>query len=229
MDLQVSQSAGCRYVSCVPIDGWRLLVSDNCYTDTPEVDYAAMAKRIEEYCLLANWQVAEVQHEQREVLPVVAAGDFDAFWASGEGGVARLGMWAGLTHPLTGSELGPTVIAALRLAELGAELSGPALARASRRIASEHWRYAGFGRFLARLMFAAARERRRYKVFERIFHMDDLLIERVFASSLRFRDRITLLNGRLPVPLGRALATIFGGGFPLVPLDAMAPSQDLPA
>jgi lycopene beta-cyclase len=116
MDLRVSQREGFRYISCVPIDGWRVLVSTSWYTDTPDADYAAMAARIDDYCRLAKWDVAEVRFEQREVLPVVAAGDFDAFWASGEGGVARLGMWAGLTHPLTGSELGPAVSAAWRLA-----------------------------------------------------------------------------------------------------------------
>jgi lycopene beta-cyclase len=78
-------------------------------------------------------------------------------------------------------------------------------------------------------MYSAAVPRRRYKVLERIYRMDDQLVERFFASSLRLRDRIKLLDGRLPVPFGRALATLFGGGFPLTPLDATAPSEGPPA
>ena len=75
-------------------------------------------------------------------------------------------------------------------------------------------------------MYTAARGRRRYKLFDRIYRMDDALVERVFASSLRLRDRIRLLNGRPPVLVSRALASLFGGGFPLSPLDAAGPSQD---
>ena len=223
MDVRVSQRDGCRFISCLPITTDTALLRETVYAEQRDVDSADMAARIAEYCGIANWQVAEVLHEQRAELPLVGAGDFDAFWASGEGGVARIGGWAGLFHPFTGDKVGPGVNAALALADLPelaeAEISGAALARATRRIAAEHWAATGFGRLLTRMMFGAAGPRRRYKLFEWIYRLDQPLIERIYAGTLGLRDRVRALVGRPPLPLARMLGLVMGDSNPLAPLD----------
>lgn len=223
MDARVSQRDGCRFVSCVPISAHTALVRETVFAEQRDIDNAVLAARLAEYCSIANWQVAEVLHEQRAELPVVGAGDFDAFWASGEGGVARIGGWAGLFHPFSGDEIGPAVSAALALAELpelaGPEISGAALARATRNIAQAHWDASGFGRLLTRMMFGAAGPRRRYKVFEWIYRLDQPLIERIYAGTLRWRDRVRVLVGKPPVPVSRLLSLVGGDGSSLSPLD----------
>ncbi len=236
VDARVSQRDGCRFISCVPISAHTALVRETVYAESPDVDSAVMAERIAEYCSLSNWQVAEVLHEQCAELPLVGAGDFDAFWASGEGGVARIGGWAGLFHPFTGDEIGPAVNTALALAELpelansgvsGFDISGTALARATRNIARAHWDASGFGRLLTRIMFGAAGPRRRYKVLEWIYRLDQPLIEHLYAGGLRWRERVRLLVGRPPVPLMRMLALVMGDSEPLTSLEG-AVQEGLP-
>ena len=229
MDMRVSQRDGCRFITCVPISAYTALVRDTVYSDNPDIDNAVMAKRIGEYCSIANWQVAEVLREQRANLPLVGAGDFEAFWAAGEGGVARIGGWAGLFNPFTGDEIAPAVSTALALAQLpelsgsedsGPNISGVALARATREIASAHWDSVGFARLLTRMLFGAAGSRRRYKVFEWIYRLDQSLIERIYAGTLGWSERVRVLVGKPPVPLGRMLALAVGSSGPLAPLDA---------
>ncbi len=223
LDARVSQRDGCRFMACIPITADTLLVRETVLSEDRDVDSAAMAARIGEYCRIANWQVAEVLHEQRAELPLVGAGDFDAFWASGEGGVARIGGWAGLFHPFTGDEIGPAVHTALALAELPelaeGEISGADLARATRRLAHEHWDASGLGRMLTRLMFSSASARRRYKIYEWIYRLDQPLIERIYAGALGWRDRVKVLIGKPPVPVSRMLAVAMGDSGSLAELD----------
>ena len=224
IDARVSQRDGCRFVTCVPISAHTALLRETVYAEERDIDSATMAARIAEYCSIANWQVAEILHEQRAELPLVAGGDFDAFRASGEGGVARIGGWAGLFHPFSGDEIGPAVSTALALATLpelaGGDISGTALERATRRLARAHWDTSGFGRLLAKMMFGAAGPRRRYKLFEWIYRLDQPLIEAVYAGTLRWHERLRMLLGRPPLPLTRMLALATGDIGPLPPLDA---------
>ena len=222
MDLRVSQRDGCRVISCVPISIDTVYICETLYSETASsesdgIDPAEQSARIEDYCRIANWRVAEVLHEQSDVVPLVGAGDFDAFWVSGEGGVARIGAWAGLLHPFLGSEIGSAVSTALRLAELP-DPSGQAFARVSRDIAVRHWRRTGFGRLLVRLLFAASGPRRRYKLFEAIYRLDQALIERFHTSSSTLFDRARILLGAR-VPLGRGLSAALDAGPALAPLD----------
>ena len=77
-------------------------------------------------------------------------------------------------------------------------------------------------------MFGAARANRRYKMFERLCRLDEGLIERFYAGNMRWRDQIKVLLGKLPVPMGNAVATLLGRGYPLTPLDSDASQSDLP-
>ena len=228
MDVRVSQREGCRFVTCIPVTAYTALVRETVYADNCEIDSAVLAERIAEYCSIANWQIAEVLHEQRAELPLVGVGDFDAFWAAGDSGVARIGGWAGLFHPFTGDEIGPAVNTALALAALpelaGSDISGTALARATRHISRAHWDANGFGRLLTRMLFGAAGPRRRYKVFEWIYRLDQPLTERLYAGALGWREQVRAMLGKPPVPVMRLLAAVFGDGALLTPLDGVGES-----
>ena len=227
MDLRLTQRDGCRFVSCVPITVNTAYICETLYSETAAIDPAEQAARVDDYCRLANWRVAEVLHEQSEAVPLVGAGDFDAFWVSGEAGVARIGAWAGLLHPFSGSEMAAAVSAALRLAALS-DPSGQAFARVSRDIAARHWRRSGFARLLVRLLFAAAGPRRRYKLLEAIYRLDQAVIERFHTNSSTLRDRVKILLGSR-VGLSRGLSAALDSGPALSPLDEADPRQGHPA
>ena len=232
MDLRISQREGFRYISCVPVTAHIAYICETQLTETPSSDAgtfdpAAQGARIEEYCRLANWDVAEVLSEQSDILPLVGGGDFDAFWAAGESGVARIGVWAGLLHPFAGTKIGPAVRAALALAEVpelsqiegdGPDLFGQALSRASRDIAARHWRGTGFARMLTRLMFSAARARRRYKLCEGLYRLDQAPIERFYANASPLSEQIKILLATR-LPFRRLLGAALGGSSALAPLD----------
>ena len=94
MDATVEQIDGYRFVYCLPFGERRMFVEDTYYSDTPDIDRAALTERIDAYAAAKGWQVESVAREEAGALPVAIGGDFDAFWRArrGEdrqGGAAR--------------------------------------------------------------------------------------------------------------------------------------------
>ena len=220
MDASVDQHDGYRFVYCLPFDDARVFVEDTYYADTPTLDLPLLHARIDAYAAQAGWQVAEVLGEEAGVLPVIARGDFDAFWPADDP-VARAGAHAALVHPLTSYSLPDAVRLARHVASLP-DLSGPdasyTLARATRSYAAQAWRTRGFYRMLSRMLFGAAAPDERRRVLERFYTLPQPLIERFYAARSTRADQLRVLSGRPPVPLGAALKSLTGGGRPLADL-----------
>jgi lycopene beta-cyclase len=220
MDAAVEQHDGYRFVYCLPFDDRRVFVEDTYYADSPTLDLPLLRARIDAYAAQAGWQVDEVLGEEAGVLPVIASGDFDAFWPTDDP-VARAGAHAALVHPLTSYSLPDAVRLARYVAalpELGTDTSGAALARATRSYAAEAWRTRGFYRMLSRMLFGAAAPGERRRVLERFYTLPQPLIERFYAARSTRADQLRVLSGRPPVPLGAALKSLTGGGRPLADL-----------
>jgi lycopene beta-cyclase len=137
--------------------------------------------------------------------------------------VARIGARAGLFHPLTSYSLPDAVRMALAIGHAGAFTSG-ALEALCTAHARAHWRGGTYLRLLARLMFGAGLPVHRWRIFERFYRQSDGLIARFYAGQMSSWDRLRLLIGRPPVPVGRAIATLLGRGRALSRLDGMDPS-----
>ena len=119
MDARVKQFGGYRFVYCLPFSENEVFVEDTYYADSPALDPAALRGRIADYAAAQGWQVAEVSREETGILPVIAKGDFPAFWQATDGAAARAGTRAALVHPLTSYSLPDAVrfaqiVAALR-------------------------------------------------------------------------------------------------------------------
>lgn len=227
MDARVEQVDGFRFVYCLPFSPTRVFVEDTYYADGPTLDHAAMRARISAYAQAANWQVDAVEYEETGVLPVIAAGDFEAFWrADGDTGTARAGTRAALVHPLT-SYTFPTAVKFASYISTLDKPDGTALGIVSHAWAAEHWRGGRYYRMLTRLLFAAAQPQARYRVLERFYTLAEGLIERFYAGASRPADRLRILAGRPPVPLGAAVASLMGRGRPLTPLDAPRNGEEL--
>ena len=221
MDAAVAQRDGFRFVYVLPFGPDRVFVEDTYYSTSPVVERDRLAAGIAEYAAARGWRVAAVEGEEQGVLPVVAGGD-PAALLSQQVGVARIGVAAGLFHPLTGYSLPIAVRVAAMIADLP-DMSGEAVAAAVLTRARAHWRDGWYYRMLARMAFGAAAPARRYRVFERFYGLRAGLIERFYAGGSSLADRARILAGRPPVPVGAAVACLLGGGLPLARLDDITP------
>ena len=209
MDATVEQIDGYRFVYCLPFAATRMFIEDTYYSDTPEIDRAALAGRIQAYADARGWQVERLVREETGVLPVAMGGDFEEYWRSGGNKVAKAGMRAGLFHPTTGYSLPDAVRTASLIARTG-DLSGKALHDLTYGLAQSTWRKRGFYRMLDKMLFKAAEPAERYRILERFYRLDPRLIGRFYAGKSTIADKARVLMGKPPVPVGRALEAITG-------------------
>lgn len=217
MDATVEQVDGYRFVYCLPFGTHEIFVEDTYYSDSPLIDQPTLAARIGTYARSQGWIVEEVSHEEQGVLPVVAGGDWDAFWRSSGGKTALAGGRAGLFHPVTSYSVPEAVRFALALARQE-DLSHAALAQFSETWSRRHWQRSGFARLLSKMLFVAAQPLARYRMLEHFYRLDSRLIERFYAGRTTRLDSLRVFAGKPPVPLLRALAVLTGTGPSPAPL-----------
>ncbi|WP_265571367.1 lycopene beta-cyclase CrtY [Sphingomicrobium nitratireducens] len=206
MDADVDQSDGYRFVYLLPFDETHLFVEDTYYHDRPELDAAALGRRLDLYAAAKGWKVDAIEREETGVLPVVKSGDFDALWPDSDP-LARAGVRAGLFHHLTSYSLPDAVRFASWLTQR-MPVGGEALGKAARAMARAHWRRSGFERVLARMLLGAADPGDRYRILERFYGLEEGLIARFYAGRSSIMDRFRILAGKPPVPIGRAIGAI---------------------
>ena len=207
MDATVPQTDGFRFLYTLPFGERRLLAEDTRYSDTPGLEKDAVRRAIDAYASSQGWRVAGVESEEEGSLPIVLSGDIEAFWDSAGPGIPRSGMRAALFHPTTGYSLPEAV----RLADAIAaspDLRSPALYALTRARSREAWRRGRFFRLLNRMLYRAAKPGERYRVLEHFYRLPDPLVGRFYAGRPTWRDRVRVLSGRPPVPVGRALRAL---------------------
>ena len=208
MDATVAQIDGYRFVYCLPFDEQHVFVEDTYYSDTPDLNKNALRARITEYASRRGWVISDIGHEETGVLPVAMGGDMAAYWASGGQG-AKLGLRAGLFHPLTGYSLPDAVRTAIAIAEAPA-LTSAAMAELTRSTALSAWKERRFYRWLTRMMFRAAEPPVRYRILEQFYARDAELIARFYAAQSTLADKMRILSGKPPVPITRAIKALAG-------------------
>jgi lycopene beta-cyclase len=208
MDATVGQSGHFRFAYVLPLAENELLIEDTYYQMEPRLDEESINRRLNRYTAKKHWE-CEVLGTERGVLPVISGGDFDAWQAERRvEGVARAGAHAGFLHPLTGYTLPFAVATALAVVH-HADLRGPELAALLEERARAHWQQTRFHRWLATMLFGAARPSRRWKLFARFYRLDEELIERFYAGTSTRGDRLRILCGKPPVsPLRAARALL---------------------
>lgn len=207
MDATVEQIDGYRFVYVLPFDERTLFVEDTYYSDAPALDVAAVQARVLAYAAARGWRGVQGDRVETGVLPVIAGGDFERYWAS-TGIGAKTGIRAGLCQPTTGYTLPDAVRLALAIAA-APDLGQAALDRLTHDHARAAWRRRGFYRLLDRMLFDAANPDQRWRVLERFYRLSPALISRFYASQSTAADKARLLLGKPPVPIGRAVKAIF--------------------
>ncbi len=204
MDATVPQKDGFRFVYTLPFGERHLLVEDTRYSDTPGLAKDELRGEIKAYAQRSGWRIRGVEGEEEGSLPIVLSGDIEAFWDDSGPGIPRSGMRAALFHQTTGYSLPEAVSLADAIAE-SRDLGSPALYALTRKRSREAWRRGRFFRLLNRMLYRAAEPERRYRVLEHFYRLPEPLIARFYAGGLTWRDRIRVLSGRPPVPVGKAL------------------------
>ena len=204
MDAAVEQQGGYRFVYLLPFGPDRLLVEDTHYVDSAAWQPERLRANIAAYVDARGWRVLDVVREEHGSLPIVLAGDFDAFWDD-LAGQPSSGLRAGLFHPTTGYSLPHAVRLAERIAALPG-LDAPALFAAIRMEARREWQGQRFFRLLNRMLFLAGRPEQRWRVMQRFYRLPAPLIARFYAGRPRLADKARVLSGKPPVPVAQALA-----------------------
>ena len=207
MDAAVEQIDGYRFVHCLPFAADRMVVEDTYDSATPHADRAALGLRIAAYAADRGWQVDSVLRTEAGVLPITLGGDFEAYWRSSGANVAKAGMRAGLFQPTTGYSLPDAVRLAVRLAER-TDFSGKALAAFTHDYARAAWKQGAFYRMLSAMMFRAGDPAERWRIIERFYRLDPTLITRFYAGRSSLKDKIRILTGKPPVPVGSAIRVL---------------------
>lgn len=204
MDATVEQFDGYRFIYCLPFDAETVFVEDTYYSDDATLDVTLVRDRIAAYAGAMGWSIAEMTREETGWLPVVMAGDFGAIWPASDA-VARIGVRAGRFHATTGYSLPDAVRTA---AALPARIDRADVADLLRRDAATAWRGQRFYRMLSAMLFRASESDQRYRIFERFYRLSPGLIARFYAGASSGQDKLRILSGKPPVPVGRAVAAL---------------------
>lgn len=218
MDATVDQNApsgnggAYRFVYTLPLGAHDLFVEDTYYADVPRFDRGALSSRIDQYTSAYGWNDGVIIGHETGVLPVLTGGDFGAYQDSIRiPDVAIAGARGGFVHPLTSYTMGMAVENALVIAR-EADLTGPQLSAMFEVRARQHWSRTRYYRWLARMLFLAADPAKRVNIFQRFYGLKQGLIERFYAVRSGPIDKLRVLSGKPPVPVGRAIAAIFQRG-----------------
>jgi lycopene beta-cyclase len=207
MDATVAQHDGYRFVYVLPFGMDKLFIEDTYYSDRPDHDRRRHSQRLAEYADTNGWKVERVLREETGVLPVVMGGDLDAYWASGSGRVAKAGARGCFFQPVTSYSLPDAVRTAIFIADQQ-DLDGDRLHMLMKQRAEQHWDNGKYYRMLNRMMFRASATGERYKILERFYRMDQGLISRFYAGQSSMTDKLRIVSGKPPVPIGKALQAI---------------------
>ena len=198
MDADVAQRDGYRFVYVLPLSPTTLLVEDTFYADGGSVDALRLRANIAAYAAAHGWRIDEVVREEHGVLPIVLAGDVQAFWREAEG-VPQSGLSAGLFHPTTGYSL-PDAVALADLVAGMPDLTAETLFAQVRDHAIARWQARSFFRLLNRMLFLAATPALRWKVMARFYGLREPLIVRFYGARLGALDKLRIVTGKPPVP-----------------------------
>ncbi len=216
MDATVNQHDGYRFVYVLPYEATRVLVEDTYYVDQPRIEPEAVRERLADYVRTKGWGIARVIGEEQGILPLMLAGDANAFWSEHSTGAVPMGLRAGLFHPVTGYSLPDAVRSADCVADcvadcgasLAQSLDADRVRAAMRQFALQHWRDGAFYRMLNRMLFLSADVHSRHRVLSRFYQLNEDLVQRFYAGRSTVSDKLRTLCGKPPIPIIDALRAL---------------------
>lgn len=210
MDATVPQTDGYRFVYVLPWGDNEALIEDTYYSEKPHIDLDRSERAIREYASAQGWTIESVLSRESGSLPLPLH-PLPFAKRVQETGAPRYGVSGGFFHPVTGYSLPD----AARLAERIAVPAHPT-SESVRTILETYfeerapdWKYLCL---LNRLMFEAAKPEERFRVLQHFYQLPDSLVANFYRGALTVGDRIRILSGKPPVPMGAALKCIWSSG-----------------
>ena len=207
MDATVPQFDGYRFVYTLPFGPKHVLIEDTYFSDGADLSPGLLRRHLADYAASQGWTIDRIIREEIGILPLGIGGDIEAFWDEGDTGVPRVGLRAGMFHPVTGYSFPDAV----RMADLVAglpDLAPATIYRAVRDHSVGAWKARGMYRMLNRMLFLAAHNDERRHVLQRFYEHDDALVGRFYAAQPEIKDWMRILSGKPPIPVLRALGTL---------------------
>ena len=205
MDATVEQKDGYRFIYQLPVSATDLLIEDTYYSASSMLDHRALGDGIDAIADRIG-SGAEIVEEESGVLPIVIDGDVETLW---DGQVPPLGLRGGFFHPTTSYSL-PDAVANAALLAQQSELTTKALYSILHARAQRLWQERGYFRLLNRMLFRAAEPDQAYRVLEHFYRLPPAVIARFYGARLTGLDKLRILTGKPPVPIGRAFSALRG-------------------
>lgn len=202
MDATVVQLDGYRFFYILPFSENEFLIEDTRYSRSSDLNQQDLAQEIRAYIEKRGWKIESILKTESGVLPIPL--DEEAYKADS----LRIGMAAGFFHPVTGYSLPDSVRLADRVSSLS-QINQKTLQTAFSAYRTEQMKRRHFYLLLNRMLFLAAPDSERRKVFEHFYRMPESVIERFYAGSTTYFDGIRILSGKPPVNIGPALRAVF--------------------
>ena len=209
MDSLVDQSEGYRFIYSLPFSATELMVEDTYYSASSVIDRERLGAGLDALGEQLGGSAGEVIAEETGVLPVLLGGEVDSLWPTKGPQLARLGLRGGFFHPTTGYSLPDAVRNAALLCQQR-DFGSARLHALFHTRARTLWAERRFFQLLNRMLFNAAEPHERYAVLEHFYRLPEPLIGRFYAAQLSGIDKLRIVSGRPPVPIGRALAALRG-------------------
>ena len=207
MDATVPQQDGYRFIYTLPFGPRHVLIEDTYFSDGRDLEPDLLRRHLADYAVSQGWQITRSLREEVGVLPLGIGGDIEAFWDEGDAGVPRVGLRAGLFHPVTGYSFPDAVAVADLVAGLPAH-DAATIYHAVRDHSVSTWRRRWMYRVLNRMLFLAAQDEERRSILQRFYQHPDDLVGRFYAARPELKDWFRILSGKPPIPAGRALGTL---------------------
>lgn len=200
IDAAADPAEGFQYMMMLPIENDRLFIEDVRYEAWPDLDMTDHGNRIVNHAARFGWRIRSSARGQAGILPIALGGDFADYWNSGGVGVAKVGLRAGLFHPVTGNSLADAARTALLVAE-AKDWSGAALHKLLHDHAVKSWNQRDYYRRFARRMLRELEPAQGYTMLQSLYAMDADLIARFHGMKLGFADRMAMSLGEGPMPM----------------------------
>jgi lycopene beta-cyclase len=197
MDATVDQLDGYRFMYVLPLSPKRLLVEDTYYSDSPDIDQAALEKRVKNYCEENGFEMARVIRKEVGALPIpLTRPNRNPPMHKSISGVVIEGGYRGEWYHRT---TGYSFPVAAKLAETIAKHFGHSnFSSKVTDLWKHHVQQSQATTLLNNLLFRHFALDMRWNSLARFYKLPEEILQRFYAENMRPMDWFRLIVGKPP-------------------------------
>lgn len=201
-DVLQKQTDGYRFIYSLPFSETTLLIEDTYYSNSKELNVENLKKGILQYAENKGWKVARVLRQEVGQLPLFLDSP-----GLVESPFPQIGAGSQFVNPVTGYTL-PMTLQTVEAIVNQYDFSVPGIKKVIQKVEGDFRRRLKYLIKLNRMMFLAAEPEKRFEILQRFYQLSEGLIGRFYSAQLTFFDRVRILSGKPPVPVGRAIKAL---------------------